>query len=518
MTGERGAFDRGVDAAAEVIRLGIRPFASPPGQPRARRATDVVVLVPSLLVLAVLVAVYPPSSLELLAHPCARRRSRAGSSRPGGSSPTSPGSGRSSLFVADARRAPLLDRRPDGRCARRRRPRRARLRPSRDRLLARRLDALARPIARRRVPGRAARGGRSPSWGPSRPISSRPLRASGDWIIVLGVVGNGSRPTGTPGGALAALLVGLIGGVDRQPRPRHVGRAPWPRRRRRRAWRSSACAPSASRRKSVRSPASSACGRRRPRRPAAPREGVRARRRRQPARRSGSGGGSAYRSAGPAIGSSGLHAAEREAFVTLLARQAGLPTRDVVTAGETAERRRTPRARRRRDPARRAPRGARRRRTAPRCLGGARAPRRAPDRAPADRPDDDRSRRRATWASSSSAERRSLPTSTSSSSIAPSCSRRPLPLPDRRSGARRGDRRDRLDAASPSSSRISRTQRSPRPLRRALKAADVDVDDLREQAAEAVGAEAPELVKLRRVSLRSGDPARAPRRSPRTRS
>jgi uncharacterized membrane protein YbhN (UPF0104 family) len=41
-----------------------------------------------------------------------------------------------------------------------------------------------------------------------------------------------------------------------------------------------------------------------------------------------------YRSDGPAIGSSRLHAVEREAFVTLLVQRGGLPTRDVVTAGE----------------------------------------------------------------------------------------------------------------------------------------------------------------------------------------
>jgi uncharacterized membrane protein YbhN (UPF0104 family) len=43
-----------------------------------------------------------------------------------------------------------------------------------------------------------------------------------------------------------------------------------------------------------------------------------------------------YRHEGPAVGSSGLHAAEREAFVTLLARRAGIATLDVVTAGATA--------------------------------------------------------------------------------------------------------------------------------------------------------------------------------------
>ena len=59
------SFDRGVDAMTEVIRLGIRPFSAPREQSRTRRATDVVVLVPAALVLAFLVAAYPPSALEL---------------------------------------------------------------------------------------------------------------------------------------------------------------------------------------------------------------------------------------------------------------------------------------------------------------------------------------------------------------------------------------------------------------------------------------------------------------------
>src|SRR6187551_2913655 len=41
-----------------------RVFASPRGQRRYRRATDVFVLVPSLLGLALLIAVYPPSAFE----------------------------------------------------------------------------------------------------------------------------------------------------------------------------------------------------------------------------------------------------------------------------------------------------------------------------------------------------------------------------------------------------------------------------------------------------------------------
>src|SRR5580765_7883758 len=44
--------------------LGIKFFAAPAGQPRARRGTDVVLLVPALLGLALAIAAYPPSSLE----------------------------------------------------------------------------------------------------------------------------------------------------------------------------------------------------------------------------------------------------------------------------------------------------------------------------------------------------------------------------------------------------------------------------------------------------------------------
>jgi uncharacterized protein (TIRG00374 family) len=47
-----------------VLRRGFRVYAAPPGQPRARRATDVVLLVPSLLGLVLAIAAYPPGSFE----------------------------------------------------------------------------------------------------------------------------------------------------------------------------------------------------------------------------------------------------------------------------------------------------------------------------------------------------------------------------------------------------------------------------------------------------------------------
>jgi uncharacterized membrane protein YbhN (UPF0104 family) len=53
-----------VGAPVPAPRLGFRFFAAPRGQPRARRGTDLVLLVPAVLVLALAIAAYPPSSLE----------------------------------------------------------------------------------------------------------------------------------------------------------------------------------------------------------------------------------------------------------------------------------------------------------------------------------------------------------------------------------------------------------------------------------------------------------------------
>ena len=61
----RGVIDRGVGDPIATLRRGIRVFASPPGQPRSRRATDVVLLVPALLGLALAMAAYPPATFQL---------------------------------------------------------------------------------------------------------------------------------------------------------------------------------------------------------------------------------------------------------------------------------------------------------------------------------------------------------------------------------------------------------------------------------------------------------------------
>jgi len=63
-SGRTDGADRGVHATAGRFRRGVRVYASPPGEPRFRRATDVLLLVPALLGLAVLIIAYPPSALE----------------------------------------------------------------------------------------------------------------------------------------------------------------------------------------------------------------------------------------------------------------------------------------------------------------------------------------------------------------------------------------------------------------------------------------------------------------------
>jgi uncharacterized membrane protein YbhN (UPF0104 family) len=57
---------RGRSAAFPAIRAGRRPrvFSAPPGQPRFRRATDALVLAPSAIALAALTAGYPPGPFE----------------------------------------------------------------------------------------------------------------------------------------------------------------------------------------------------------------------------------------------------------------------------------------------------------------------------------------------------------------------------------------------------------------------------------------------------------------------
>ena len=57
--------DRGVHAPSELLARGLKVFASPRGEPRARRATDLVLLVLALVGLTAAVIAYPPSGFEL---------------------------------------------------------------------------------------------------------------------------------------------------------------------------------------------------------------------------------------------------------------------------------------------------------------------------------------------------------------------------------------------------------------------------------------------------------------------
>lgn len=53
-----------MQATAGRFRRGLRVYSSPAGEPRFRRATDVLMLVPALLGLTVLIVAYPPSAFE----------------------------------------------------------------------------------------------------------------------------------------------------------------------------------------------------------------------------------------------------------------------------------------------------------------------------------------------------------------------------------------------------------------------------------------------------------------------
>src|SRR5215831_13235165 len=47
-----------------ALRQGLRFFAAPADEPRARRATDILLLVPTLIGLAILIALQPPGPVE----------------------------------------------------------------------------------------------------------------------------------------------------------------------------------------------------------------------------------------------------------------------------------------------------------------------------------------------------------------------------------------------------------------------------------------------------------------------
>jgi glycosyltransferase 2 family protein len=55
---------RGVRVSVPLLRRGVRFYSAPVDQPRARRATDVLLLVPALIGLVLLIVAYPPSGFE----------------------------------------------------------------------------------------------------------------------------------------------------------------------------------------------------------------------------------------------------------------------------------------------------------------------------------------------------------------------------------------------------------------------------------------------------------------------
>ncbi|HWN22104.1 MAG TPA: lysylphosphatidylglycerol synthase transmembrane domain-containing protein [Gaiellaceae bacterium] len=206
-----------------------------------------------------------------------------------------------------------------------------------------------------------------------------------------------------------------------------------------------------------------------------------------------------YRGTGPAVRLSRLHAAEHEAFVTLLSRSVGLATHDVVTAGATIDD------------------------DALLVLAGDVRPLSAlgPDEL------DDATLRRA-WAALALLDRLGIahqqidPSTTAASpnevgfvdfggaAVAAGAHQRTadraqllmttvaLAGSDRALRAAVGALgRDAVASLLP----YLQTAVAGPSLRRALKAGGVDVDELRAQAAEAIGVEPPEVVKLRRVTV-----------------
>ncbi len=490
-------FDRGVEAATGVIRVGISPFAAPRRQPRARRATDVVVLVPALLVLGYLVAAYPPSPLELALIRALEAFPRW----------LEPAWTFLQYLVGVWAVAVLLAT-----------------------LVARRFQVAAQALASVGVASllglvcaRIAldgwpdladtllsrdRGPRFPDVllgvsvaviGAVTPNLVRPLRTLGLWLIALGVVGTAISVTGTPGGALAALLIGFVAAsVVNLVLGTSAGRAGI-------GDVSAGLAQVGVRAEGLVEEEEQVAGVLRLRatgadgRPLLVKVYGRDAADNQLIQRLWRGAW--YRGGGPEIGTSRLHAAEREAFVTLLLRQSSVPTRDVVTAAETV--------------------GG----NAMLVLAGEATPLSA---LPPDRLDEDLLRR--CWATLAQLEALQI----AHQQLDPAT----IVLIDDQVGfVELGGAtvapvhhqlevdRAQLLATAASLVGIERAVSSAvdalgadaveellpfvqdaalgSHLRRELRAADVDVDDLREAAAAAVGLDAPELVRLRRLSWRS---------------
>ena len=324
--------DRGVQAVAGRFRRGVRIYASPVGQPRFRRATDALVLVPALIGLAVLIVVYPPSEFE-------RSLEAFLASFPGWLDPVwgflYDLLGLWAILLA---LAAVISRR--GAVA---------------------VEALAAfglawaiAIVSTRLAvgdwpalGAAIQGGSDSPVFPAVRVAEaaavvltvaphlvRPLQRAGRWVVVLGVFGALLAGDATPGGTLAGFLVALVAAAGV-----------------RLAWGTSAGRPGVSSvAAALRELGVAADGLAVAERQAA---GVFTVRGQDPSGRPllvKVYGRDAYdtqlvakfwrllwyQDGGPALRSSRRQAAEHEAFVTLLARNGGVPTREVVTAGETA--------------------------------------------------------------------------------------------------------------------------------------------------------------------------------------
>jgi uncharacterized membrane protein YbhN (UPF0104 family) len=196
-----------VTARAKALRTGFRVFAAPPNQPRTRRATDVLLLLVGLLGLWLLVAAYPPSDFEKAFEDFL-------ASMPGWLDPVW-GFGYDLLWLWAILLvvAALLARR-----------RGIALEAVGALVLGTFVALVCVELALGHWPpiGTAIEGGSdSPPFPAMRvaetgavilamaPHLSKPLRTTGWWILVLGVLGGMLTNTATPGGNLAAFLAAL---------------------------------------------------------------------------------------------------------------------------------------------------------------------------------------------------------------------------------------------------------------------------------------------------------------------
>ena len=196
-----------MSAPAAALARGLKIFAAPAGQPRSRRATDVVLLVPALLGVLLATVAYPPSAFE-------RSLARFLTSFPGWLDPAVGFCSDLLWLFALALLAAALVRRRFGAFG--------------QALAAMAVAALVGLCAARLAIGSwpdldgALRGtSEAPLFPDARvaeatavivsvsPLLVRPLRRLGRWIIALGVLGAAIVGVSTPAGAIAAVLIGI---------------------------------------------------------------------------------------------------------------------------------------------------------------------------------------------------------------------------------------------------------------------------------------------------------------------